>query len=184
VTDARVARRYARALFAAAVKNDIVASVEDDLALLSAMSRNSPEFRRFLHSPTASKEHKLEVFSKLFSDRVTATTMSFIRLVLEKGREGAFEHIRIAFTELRREREGVVAAKVVSAFELTEDERRRLVDKLTRESGKTIEPEFQVDPSLIGGLSVELGNYVLDGTVKGSLDRLRETIIYDLLKQN
>lgn len=184
MTDARVARRYARALFGAAVRADIVASVEDDLTLLSAMTRNSPDFKRFLHSPTATKEHKLELFNKVFSDRVTATTMSFIRLVLDKGREESFEHIRIAYSELRREKEGVVAAKVVSAFELSEEEKRRLIDKLTRESGKTIEPVFHVDPSLIGGVSVEMGNYVLDGTVSGSLSRLRETLIYDLLKQN
>ena len=184
MTDARVARRYARALFGAAVRANIVASVEDDLALLSAMTRNSPDFKRFLHSPTASKDQKLELFGRIFSDRVTATTMSFIRLVIEKGREDSFEHIRIAYTELRREKEGVVAAQVVSAFELNEDEKRRLIDKLTRESGKTIEPVFLVDSSLIGGVSVEMGNYVLDGSISGSLNRLREILIYDLLKQN
>lgn len=184
MTDARVAKRYARALFSASKKMGIVQSVEDDLNLISHVSRTSPAFRRFLHNPSASKEVKGDVFTRAFADRVTATTMSFLRLLLDKGREDCLEFVRFSFAELRREDEGVLQAVFSTTIELTESEKRKLVDKLTRASGKTIEAEFEIDPSLVGGIRVAYNNYVLDGSVRGAIDRLKERLIYDVLKQN
>ncbi|MCW5936465.1 MAG: ATP synthase F1 subunit delta [Fimbriimonadaceae bacterium] len=184
MTDARVARRYARALFNAAKKQGIVKSVEDDLALIGTVTSNTPGFRRFLNDPSAPQATKLSLFEKAFSDRVTATTMGFLRLVLEKGREDSLDLVRYAFVELRREDEGVVRAVVTTTRDLSEEERRRIVDRLTRASGKTIEAEFEIDPSLIGGIRVAYASYVLEGSVKGALDRMRERLIYDVLKQN
>jgi F-type H+-transporting ATPase subunit delta len=184
VTDSRVAKRYARALFAAAKKAGIVESVEADLGLVLHVARASGPFRAFLYSPTTSKDKKIEVLGKALSDRVTAMTMSFLRLVIDKGREDGLELIQHAFTELRRDDEGVIHADVTSSEPLDETQKRRLIEKLTRSSGKTIEPEYHVDPALIGGVKVALGNYVLDGTVEGSLARMRETLLFDVLKQN
>lgn len=184
MTDARVARRYARALFNAAKKAQIVQSVEDDLNLISAVWKNTPAFKRLLSNPAAPKDFKLDLFVKAFADRVTAMTMQFLRLLLEKGREDNLEFVRLAFQELRRHDEGVIQAVVTTTTELTEAERRKIIDKLTRASGKTIEAEFETDPSLIGGIRVAYENYVLDGSVHGALGRLKEKLIYDVLKQN
>lgn len=184
MTDARVARRYAKALFSAAKRADIVASAEDDLNLISTVSRNSPAFRRLLSNPSATKEFKLEVFSRAFSDRVTAMTMHFLRLLLEKGREDNLELVRLAYQDLRRRDQNVIQVVVTTTIELNEIERRKLIDKLTRASGKTIEAEFEIDPALIGGIKVAYDNYVLDGSVIGALGRLRDKLIFDALKQN
>lgn len=184
MTDARAARRYAKALFQAAKRAGIVPSVEDDLNLLSTVGRNSPAFRRLLKNPSASKDFKLDLFTRSFSDRVTAMTMHFLRLLLEKGREDNIELIRFAFQELRRVDEGVMQAVITTTIELNENERRKLIDKLTRSSGKTVEAEFEIDPELIGGIRVAFDNYVLDGSVRGSLGRLKDRILYDVLKQN
>ncbi|MBS1724223.1 MAG: ATP synthase F1 subunit delta [Armatimonadetes bacterium] len=184
MTDGRVAKRYARALFSASKKLGIVQSVEDDLNLIGTVSQNSAAFRKFLNNPSTSKDVKTDLFNKAFSDRVTAMTMSFLRLLLEKGREDNIELVRLCFADLRREDEGVIQAVVTTTIELSEAERRKLVDKLTRSSGKTIEPVFEIDPALIGGIKVSFNNYVLEGSVRGAIDRLREKLIYDVLKQN
>lgn len=184
MTDARVARRYAKALFLASKKADIVASVEDDLNLMSAVSSQSPAFKRLLSNPSATREFKQEIFTKSFSDRVTAMTMQFVRLLLDKGREDNLDLIRLAFQELRREDQGVIQVVVTTTIDLNEVEKRKLIDKLTRASGKTIEAEFETDSSLIGGIKVSYENYVLDGSVSGSLSRLKDRLIYDVLKQN
>ena len=184
MTDARVARRYAKALFNAAKTADIVQSVDDDLSLISTVSRNSPAFKRLLRNPSASKEFKLEVFTKAFSDRVTAMTMQFLRLLLQKGREDGIDLVRLAYQELRRIDQGTIQVMVTTTIDLNEADRRKLIDKLTRASGKTIEAEFAVDPILIGGIKVAYNNYVLDGSVRGGLDRLEHKLIYDVLKQN
>lgn len=184
MTDGRVARRYARALFNAAKKIHIVQSVEDDLDLISTVWRNTPAFKRLLKNPSAGKEFKQELFAKAFADRVTAMTMQFLRLLIEKGREDNLELIKFAYQSLRRQDEGVIQAVVTTTIDLTEGERRKLVDKLTRASGKTIEAEFQTDQALIGGIRVSYESYVLDGSVNGALGRLKDKLIYDALKQN
>ncbi len=184
MTDARVSRRYARALFQAAKKLDIVESVEADLNLVGIVISQSSGFKNLLKNPAASKETKLGIISNAFSDRVTALTMQFIRLLLEKGREENLELVRISFEELRRADQGVIKAIVTTTIELTEAEKRKLIDKLTRASGKTIEAEFDTNSELIGGIKVAYENYVLDGSVSGAIGRLKDTLIYDVLKQN
>jgi len=184
MTDARVAKRYARALFSAAKKMGIVQSIEDDLNLIGHVSATSPAFRAFLNNPSASKDTKSDVFTKAFADRVTATTMSFLRLLLDKGREDSLEFVRFAYADLRRADEGVLQAVFSTTIELSEAEKRKLVDKLTRASSKTIEAKFEIDPTLVGGIRVAYNNYVLDGSVRGAIDRLKDRLIYDVLKQN
>jgi F-type H+-transporting ATPase subunit delta len=182
--ESRVARRYATALFNAAEKADVIKSVESDLDGIVYLLRNKPEFRHFLLSPYVAREEKMRIADKLFSDRVTALTMQALRLLLEKRREGELEGMRAHFIRLRRLHENIIHAVITSAKDLSDEQRKRIVDRLESRSGKSVEPEYRVDPHLLGGVKVNWGNYVLDGTVRGSLNRLRETLRYDLLKQN
>lgn len=181
--DFRVGRRYAKALFNAALRIDAVLPVEEDLKGISGLVRNDERFRTFLFSPHVPRDEKLRIADRLFSDRVTALTMQLIRLVLEKRREDDLEAIRLEYIRLRREHANVIAATVTSAQELTQAEKDALIAKLANKTGKKVEPEFRIDPHLIGGVKIAYDNFVLDGTVRGSLVRLRDNLKRDLLKQ-
>ncbi len=181
--DTRVAKRYARALFAAANKENILGAVEEDLnGIANAFSAN-PAFRTFIYAPTTPSEDKLKMVDRVFSDRVTALTMSLLRLMLDKRRVDEFEFIRLEYISLRRAHEKIVYAVFASAQTLSDDQRTALVAKLERSLGKRVEAEYEVDPRLLGGVKVTYDNYVLDGTVRGSLDRMRDDLVRDLLKQ-
>ena len=184
MTDSRAAKRYARALFNAALAENIVPSVDDDLAGISAVLAGSARVRNFLQIPTTSEAEKLGLLESAFSDRVTALTMGFIRLLVRKRRDDMIHAIQLEFAELRRQHEGITKAVIESAMELGEDQKNAIVAKIQTATGKRVEPEFRTDSSLMGGVKVTYDNYVLDGTVRGSLNRLRETLIYDLLKQS
>jgi len=183
VTDARVANRYARALFSASLKENIAESVETDLNLISDVTRNSDQFRNFLANPNHSRDEKLGIFVRVFSDRTTALTMSLLRLLLKKRREDLLEFVRLEFVRLRREHDRVVYAVVVSAMELSDDQKKRLIDKIASATERKIEAEFEIDPKMIGGVKVTYDNYALDGTSRGQLNRMKSNILYDLLKQ-
>lgn len=182
--DTRVAKRYARALFFAAEKANVIEAVEADLVAISNLSNQDATFRGFLHSPRISRDDKIRIAERLFADRVTALTMSALRLLLNKRREGEFERIREEFVNMRRERGAVLYAIITSAVELTSAEQEALRTKLATQSGKRVESDFRIDPSLMGGVKVAVGDYVLDGTVRGSLNLLRDRLKYDLLKQH
>lgn len=183
MTDVRATRRYARALYQAALKLDALSSVESDLDSISALLRSDDRFRKFLFSPITPKHEKMKLLESVFADRVTALTMQMLRLLLEKGRESEFEFIRQEYVRLRREHDQMVYAEVVSSTPLSEGHRDQLVRRLEEMTRKNIEAEFIVDPKVMGGLRVMYDNYVLDGTVRGALSRLREHLLFDVLKQ-
>lgn len=181
--DKRIGRRYARALYDTAKKYNVVAAVESDLdAIIGAMERD-PAFKDFLLAPYASREEKTEILERLFSDRVTALTMQVIRVMLEKRREHEIPAVHEDFVAIRREDEGIIVVEVSSAAALTAAEKKALVAKLNKSLDKTVEAEYKIDPRLIGGVKVAFGTYVLDGTVRGALNQLRERLRHDLLKQ-
>lgn len=182
--ESKVAKRYANALFNAALKNDILLSVEDDLNGISNAMVADPNFKTFLMNPTIGREDKLKLMESVFSDRVTALTMQMIRLMLEKGREEEFGFLRLEFIKLRRAHESVIHAVVTSAKPMSKEEQDSVIGKISKETGKSVEPEFLVDAHLMGGVKVAYNDYVLDGTVRGYLNRLREKLVYDLLKQS
>lgn len=182
--DSRVAKRYARALFGAAEKADIIAAVEADLDGISAFLEHDPKNAKFLLAPDYSREQKLKVLEKIFSDRITALSMQLIRLLLEKRREAELPLIREEFVVLRRMRDRVIYAEITSANPLDDVQVAAIVAKLESQSGKRVEATTHVDPKVMGGVKVAYDNYVLDGTVLGSLARLREKLLYDVLKQN
>jgi len=183
VQDNRVARRYAKALFDTALKYEVVDSVESDLVGINSLLDNNVSFREFLTAPYTSRDEKMAIIDRVFSDRITALTMQVLRVMLEKRRETEIAHVREEFVTLRRAHEGVVHAVVTSAEVMPEDQRLALVARVGELLGKRIEPEFKVDPALIGGVRVAYENYILDGSARGALSKLRERLKYDLLKR-
>lgn len=183
MTDARVARRYAGALFSAARKQDIVHPVESDLETIHGLLVSRKEFGALLRNPDVTPERKLAFLEKVFSDRVTALTMAALRLLVQKRREDLIAVVYLRYAELRREAESVARVVVTSAYPLDEAERDRIALRVGQQTGRTIEASYEVDPKLIGGVRVAYDDYVLDGSVRGNLKRLRQTILTDLLKQ-
>ncbi len=183
MTDSRVAKRYARALFNAALKQTIVSSVDDDLAGITDALKNSDKFRVFLKNPNTTDVQKLQVFEKTFGDRVTALSLEFIRMLIRKGRDEQLFQIQLEYAALKRDHENITRAIVTSADELSQDEKNNIVSTIESKLGRKLEAEFAIDPKLMGGVTVAYDDYVLDGSVRGKLDRLRERMIYDLLKQ-
>lgn len=181
--DARIGKRYAQALFSLAEQYKVVDAVEGDLNALAELMAKDRAFRDFLIAPYASREEKTALLERVFSDRMTALTMQALRVMLEKRREAEIESVRGEFVALRREAMKVVYANVVSAEPLDDRQRKAILDKLEHATSQTIEADFAVEPALVGGVKVAFANYVLDGSLKGALARLRGRLKHDILKQ-
>lgn len=184
MADSKVARRYAGALFVTAQKHDVIKSVEDDLIAIASLLESDQKFRDFMLSPRVGRDEKIRIAEKLFSDRITALTMQALRLMLTKRRQAEIMSVRDEFISLRREHGSVSYVQVSSAEALEPDQKNAIVSKLEQKTSKTVEADFRIDPRLIGGVKVQIGDYVLDGTVSGSLRRLEEKLRRDVLKQN
>ena len=183
MTDSRVAKRYARALFNTALSQDILQSVEDDLIGVCAVIEHSKDLKRFLKSPNATREQKLRLLETTFSDRVTALTMHAVRLLLKRRREHLLTQVKLEYVILRREHDKVVHVNVESAGPLDPAQRESILAKVADYTGRRVESSFETDATLLGGVKVTFDNFVLDGTARGYLNRMRDRILYDLLKQ-
>ena len=181
--DARIGRRYAQALFNAAKVHKMVAAVEDDMTGIANLVHTDPKFKHFLVAPFNNAEEKKQVLQSVLGDRVTGLTMQVLKVMLDKGREGEFESVAHEFSTLRRTAADIEFATVTTAYPLDPEQKDAIVAGVERKIGKTVEAKFSVDPRVIGGVRVAYGNFVLDGSARGHLNRLRDRLQHDVLKQ-
>lgn len=181
--DFRAASRYAKALLAAAKSEGSIREAEDDLKAITSILEARPDFKEALESPIVTNDRKLALIDKLFSDRARPITMRLLRLLIKKNREDELTVLYNEFVRLREESEGVLHLTIRSAVPLSEDEVNRIVKKIESQTGKKCATDLEVEPSLVGGIVAQYGDYVLDGSVKGALRRLKEKLYVDVLKQ-
>ncbi len=181
--DRRVARRYASALFQAARNNGTINDVEQDLGTIVGLLKSDPDFKHFIVAPYTSRDARIGIMDRVFTGRVTPLTMQVFHVLLAKRREHEIEGVFDEYVKLRREHERILHAVITSATPLDEAQRTQVVNRLQTVLNKTIEPDFKVDARLIGGVRVTYENFVLDGSVRGALTKLRDRFRYDLLKQ-
>lgn len=168
-----VARRYAQALTEEAQQAGSLEAVDADMALLAETLEGSRDLRLALMSPVVSHDKKLAVLRSLFQDKVSDLSLRFLRLLVQKERDGQIPAILDAYRQLRDKRTGTVEAAVRVAKPLTPAEAERLQAALEARADATVRMNVAVDPSLIGGLVVRLGDVVYDRSVRHQLDLLR-----------
>ena len=180
-----VARRYARALYQEAEARGAVERTDEDVQALREALDASRELTALFESPVVAREKKEAVARRLFEGKVGDLTMRFVLLLLEKEREDLLPAVARAYGALRDERLGVVEASVRTARPLGFDETRRLEETLAQRTGKQVRLRMEVDPALIGGLVVRIGDKVYDRSVRHQLGLLREQLHHRaLLSQN
>ncbi len=183
MTDLRVARRYASALFQVALKSDSLDAVTGDLENLNRLLEQSEEFRAFLYSPLIARERKKSQLRQLLSTELQVSTLRLLDLLIEKRREKLFPAICQEFQRLQEAHQGVVRATILSAVPLNEIEQQALVRKLEAGLNKQVIPTYEVQPEILGGVIVQMGDYQIDGSLKGALDRLHEQVRLEIARR-
>ena len=168
-----VVRRYARALFDTAQKSQAVQQVEDDLKSVDQSLRAAPQLQKVLRAPTIAGARKRELVQRVFGSRVSPLTLKFLTLVIDRRRETILTDVFPEFERLANEARNLLLVQFTSAVELTDAERDALVQALKARTGKNIQARVAVDPSLLGGVVVRMGDTVIDGSVRAKLLQLR-----------
>ena len=168
-----VARRYAQALTEEAQSAGSLDAVDADVALVTETLDASRDLRLALTSPIVSHDKKGAILDRLFQGTVSDLSVRFLHLLVQNERDGQIPEILDAYRALRDERTGTVEALVRSAKPLSADEAERLKAALEARSGRTVRMTIEIEPSLIGGLVVRVGDVVYDRSVRHQLDSLR-----------
>jgi len=176
--DVTIARRYAQALFLAARKKDAVDRVAQDLASVSkADAAMNDRLRLFLEAPQVPTDQKIEVVEKGLGPSVHRLVIEFFKLIINKKRLFRMRDIAEEFGRLVEEHQGIVRARVTSAVPLLDSELTALVASLEQGLSKKVKVDAHVDPAILGGLVVKVGDRIADQSVTTLLAGLREQLL-------
>ncbi len=178
--DLRAARRYATALFATAEKQNKLDAVTRDLHTVVDFIDQTPALDRMWHSRIVPTGKKRELIGLLVGAFIDPLTLSFLRLLVDKRREDILSLVRLEVQQLSDRSRHLVRAEATFALEPTPQEREQLIESLSkRTGGETVDLTVEVDPSILGGVVVRMHDTIIDGSVRGTLERLREQLLQE-----
>ncbi|MDR2648651.1 MAG: ATP synthase F1 subunit delta [Clostridiales bacterium] len=173
---ADMTKPYAAALFDLAVEKGNLDALYQETLIVIDVFQKVRAFTELLKSPfTLPPAEKEALIYKTFPG-INKDLAGLMVIMLKKGRETYIEAALKSFIELAREHTGIVTARVISAVALTEEQLAAITSKLSGDTGKRVEIEASVDPSLIGGLLIEAGGKLIDSTIKKQLRLLAKRL--------
>jgi ATP synthase F1 delta subunit len=170
-----IAAVYANALFEVAKEHDLLSEVREQLREFAKALDENREMAFFLFSPYFSAEEKKEGLHAAVED-AEPVFMNFLEALIERHRMPAIFRIRDRYDKLWDEEERVLPVKVTSAVELEEGTVESIADQIREQTGHTVEISSEVDPEIIGGLVVRVGNSILDASIRNRLNELRRQV--------
>jgi F-type H+-transporting ATPase subunit delta len=166
--------RYARSLAEIVFEEDIEPKATGDLATYGEIFRAVPDLLEVFHSPAVPREAKDKLLEELMKMHpVNPITSNFLRVLLQHNRIRYFEQIRDSYLKFVNERKGIVSAQVTAADPLSEEELKQLADRLGGITGKTVNVELQTDSNLLGGIVVQVGSTIFDGSIRTQLAEIK-----------
>ena len=166
------ARRYADAAFEIGRADGTLDAWERDMATIGATMRH-PELRRLLQHPAIPFAEKERVLRAVLGRGVAQGVVNLLLLMVRRGRPGAIEPMIARFAELLRRERGIALAQVRTALPLDDGQRAEIASRLRALTGSEIEMDETVDPDLIGGVAVRIGDLLYDASVRSRLARRR-----------
>lgn len=166
--------QYANALADVALAQGAAEPALKQLNDFSAAFAESAELRNVLASPAVEREAKRGVIEKI-ATRIGAGKIirNFLFVIADHQRTHILPEIVGAFQEVIRQRQGIAQAEIATAVELSAGQKKRFAQILERVTGKKIEAKFSLDPALLGGAVVRVGDTIYDGSVRNSLNEMR-----------
>jgi F-type H+-transporting ATPase subunit delta len=171
-----VARPYAKAAFEYAVEQKALDDWAGMLETVARVVQDDDMASRVLRNPNLSSNQKAEVVVDVCGDAVSDAVRNFLRLVGQKGRLSALPAIAEQFALLKAQQEKRMDVNIVSAFPLNDKQQKKLASALAKRLNREISITTQVDSTLLGGVILRAGDTVIDGSVRGRLNRLHEAL--------
>lgn len=170
-----LARPYAKAAFEHAVASNELAAWSAQLGLAAAVSQ-APNIQSVLGSPSLTTSQQADKFISVCGDDLSAQAQNFVKVLAENKRLALLPQIAALYDEFKANREKSVDVEVSTAFDLDEALQSQLAQALTKQLDREVNLQSVVDKSLLGGVLIRAADVVIDGSVRGRLNKLAETM--------
>jgi F-type H+-transporting ATPase subunit delta len=164
---------YAEALMSLAQQQNLVDQFGQDIASLADLLKASPELEKFLGNPVIKGEAKKAVLRQIGTDQIHPILINFLALLVDRRRIVFLGAICDRFQALYRKLKQITLAEIITAVELSSEQRQAVTNKVLEMSGASqVELQVKIDPQIIGGVVIKIGSQVFDSSLRGQLRRL------------
>jgi F-type H+-transporting ATPase subunit delta len=167
---------YAQALINEAQKQNALAEVTEDFRGIGELLRTNPDFHAFVQALAIGEKERLAALAKIFAGRVHILTLNVLDALSRRDRLVFLDAFVHAFEEILKKMSGVVEVQLASAVILQPDTIRRVQDALARSLGKAVDLRVSIDPALVGGITLAVGDTLIDGSVATHLRKLEQQL--------
>ncbi len=171
-----MSREYAEALFSIACEENTKKEYSAALEMVMEALQETPEYMDFLICPSIPMSERISAVEEAFSGIVPVYIVCFLQLLCEKRHIRLLEECVKEYLRLVDSSEHISWAKVISAVELTDGEKKRLQEKLEKISGQSVIMKFSTDPAIMGGVIIETEGRVIDGSLRRRLQEVKDVI--------
>lgn len=172
-----VSREFSSALFSIAVEEKKVELFEEQLALIKTVFEENPDYAILLSSPNITKEEKDSLLKEAFGSVLSEHLLSFLGILSHQGKIYLLDDCIEDFFSLALNYRNITTAKITSAVELSEEQKSRLLTKLEAITDKKVSMSFEINPQLIGGLTLEVDGKVIDASLLNQIRSIKEVIV-------
>lgn len=172
-SESSVAFRYAKSLIDLAKEKGLTEEVHNDMQFFRRTLAENRQLLLLFKNPIVRKEKKYAVLKAIFANRVNPMSMAIFEIITRKHREDIIDAIADEFIRLYNDLKGIQKAQVITTMPLTEELRRQFAAMVAKSTGKTVQLEEKIDPKLIGGYVLRIGDTQVDASIRNQLNEIR-----------
>ena len=165
----QVGRRYSKAIFEIAEEKNQVKEIYEMLNSAMVLYRTDKEFKNFILNPLIDNEQKKSVLNEIFG-KDNSENLNILLYILDKGRMNCIKYIVAEYLKIYYRKNRILDVKATFTKELTDEQKKKLIDKLSQKTGKEINLEIKVDKDILGGGIIKIGDKIIDGSIRRELD--------------
>lgn len=174
MSNKKVARRYTLALYELSEELKLTDKIVKDISDLIKSIEKSRELALFLKTPIINSQKKAKVLGEMMKGKFNDLTLKFVDILTKKDRENLLLDICLDFLDLVNEKRGIVKAHIKTAIDISDKDKKSLTEKISKYTGKNVQPAFTVDKSIKGGFVAQIDDKIIDASIIRQLQLLRE----------
>ncbi len=169
-----LAKRYAKALFDLAVEDKVIESTQTDMLLVSTVMNENRELRKLMSNPVIPPSRKRMIIRKIFENHIGKHSLSFLEILVRKGREQEIGEITNQFNELYLDFKNIALVDITTAVPIDAQLRARMLKQFTERTNKTLQMTEKIDSEIIGGFILKMNDFQFNASVSKEISRLHK----------
>lgn len=170
----QVGRRYSKAIFEIAEEKNQVKEIYEMLNSAMVLYRTDKEFKNFILNPLIDNEQKKSVLNEIFG-KDSSENLNILLYILDKRRMNCIKYIVAEYLKIYYRKNKILDVRATFTKELTDEQKKKLIDKLSQKTGKEINLEIKIDKNILGGGIIKIGDKIIDGSIRRELDNWKKS---------